>query len=585
MTDGISRRNLLKTAGGVGASLWLPSLALAQASPQEILPLTSNSGVFIPPRGKSFMKFSFDFPEPSVAFEGLLFSFRLHTFENTYGIDGDKIVVTEHEDGIEIASDGLVWAGGQQKAPGSLRARIRKTGGALEWTVEAEAGHDIKSVATILRGVPRGRISAGGLALFDPGEDEVLFGYPFGVGAATGVRHIATPLVAIERPDEGFFVISGLNESVRPNRFYLQPGPDGYRAEIIYEAAGWQRDKRIESCRWRISPRSGLEDAYRAHYAHLERAFKMPAWESRTDMPGWLRDISLVVSLHGMHWTGYIFNDFAKMRRILDWLATKAPAERVLVFIPAWDGRYYWNYPLYEPDPLLGGEDGFRALIESGQELGYRFMPMFGANTANRLHETHPRYADGETRRVDGDPYYLNLVEWDNDRHNEGWMPFMNLGVESWRNWLSERISAIIERFGVDAYFLDISGRWLNNPDGDMDLGGRALVETLRERHPEVLACGEYYYDVQLGYLPLQHSFSQRAYPQALLKYARAFMHLSHPAPGRGSSGVHESGFRELDPETLGIEEGRIPTITVVDDTFERHRDVMEEIARRAFGG
>ena len=44
----------------------------------------------------------------------------------------------------------------------------------------------------------------------------------------------------------------------------------------------------------------------------------------------------------------------------------------------------------------------------------------------------------------------------------------MNLGVDSWRAWLTDRIADVVERYGVDAYFLDIAGGWVNNPKADM---------------------------------------------------------------------------------------------------------------------
>ena len=89
------------------------------------------------------------------------------------------------------------------------------------------------------------------------------------------------------------------------------------------------------------------------------------------------------------------------------------------------------------------------------------------------------------------------------------------------------------------------------------------------------------HYDALLAFLPFYHVLSQSAYPEALNKYARAFQHLSHPAPGRGSTGVHEFGFRRFNTETLGLNDYQIPTLSVVDDTFDRHRDLMEQVIRR----
>ena len=44
----------------------------------------------------------------------------------------------------------------------------------------------------------------------------------------------------------------------------------------------------------------------------------------------------------------------------------------------------------------MGGEAGFRALIKDGQALGFKMMPMFGANTANR---EQPMFARDRRRR------------------------------------------------------------------------------------------------------------------------------------------------------------------------------------------
>ena len=186
----LSRRELLKSAAGAScvALTGMPAHAdpLAEAMPvtdsSGILPLTSTSEVFIPPRGASFMKFSYDFPEPAVEFAGLRFSFRLHTFENTYGLDRDSMKVESTSDGIEVTCTKLVWAGGQLTAQGTLRARFRQNGGRVEWSAVAEMEQPIKSLVTIVRGVPRGKISAGGIAFFDPHDDEILLGYPFGAG-------------------------------------------------------------------------------------------------------------------------------------------------------------------------------------------------------------------------------------------------------------------------------------------------------------------------------------------------------------------------------------------------------------------
>jgi hypothetical protein len=578
MIDPLSRRDWLKAMGAAGAGALLPPV---NASP-PILPLTSTSEVFVPPPGRAFQKFSFDFPEPSVEFAGLRFGFLVFSRENAYGLDASTITTAESGDDLLVTAGGLVWAGGQVRAPGRVSARLRRDGDAVVCDVTAEMDQPVKAVTTVLRGVPRGKLSSGGAEPFDPKDDEVLWGYPFGGGDLFGdntARGMGTPLAVVQHSEQEFLALSSLDDRVRTKRFYFQPGERGYRVELAHEVEGWLDQSRVQVPTWRVGRAASLEAAVAPHYAHLERAYRFPRWETRTDVPDWLRSTQLVVTLHGMHFTGYIFNDFARMLEILRWIGTQIAPERVLAFISAWDGRYYWDYPTYEAAPRLGGEAGFRRFVQEGHRLGFRIMPMFGANASNRRLANFGRFADAATERVDGDPFNLNWVDWDNDRHQEGFGVYMNLGVVSWRRWLSARIADVIERYGVDAYFLDIIGGWVNNTKADMHEGARQLVGELRARYPHVLACGEFLYDALLEFIPLYHVYTPRGVP-----YARFFSHLSHPAPGRGSSGVHESGFNHWDAATLSLSkrEGLIPTLNVVDDTFTKYRDQMAAVIAQA---
>ena len=495
--DGLSRRDWLKVVGAVGAAGVVSGAAAAAEAmtpaplpnAADVLPLTSTSDVYVPPRGDAYMKFSFDFPEPSVAFGGYRFGFLVFTDENTYGLDASRITASETGDSMRLTCTGFVWAGGQEKAPGSLVATFRRSGTTIEWDAAVEMPRPIKTVTTIIRDVPRGSISLGGGRLFDPKDNETLGGYTFGAGdlhgpgAATG---IATALAVVQASDQAFVALSSLDTRVRPKRFYFQPGGRGYRVEAVYEHDAWRNDTRLTVPAWRIARATSLDDAVAPHMAHVERAFGLEPWETRPDVHPWRRKVAMVTTLHGMHYTGFMFNDYARMLEILRWIATQIPPERVLAFISAWDGRYYWDYPNYVAPARMGGEAGFRRLVSEGQKLGFKMMPMFGANSANRHQPVWPRISSGVTQKIDGDRYDLNWVDWNNDRHQDGWLTYMNLGADSWRNHLTGRIADAIERYGVNAYFLDIIGGHVNSTTGDMHEGTRRLVMDLREKYPKV---------------------------------------------------------------------------------------------------
>lgn len=593
MTEPISRRDWIKTVGVVGAGAIVapdallaegtpvapaPAAALATAPPGEIVDLVSTSEIFIPPRGRAYQKFSYDFPEPSVVFGDYRFGFLVFTDENTYGLDRSALRADLTGDQLRITCDRFVWAGGQEKAPGKLVATLRRTGSTIEWNATVEMNRPVKTVTTIIRGVPRGFVSFGGGG-FPPqqNDSESLSGYPFGGGDLNASGSMGTPLLMIQTPADVFYV-SSLDERVRPKRFYLAPGESSYRVEAIHEHDAWRNDTRVEVPPWRLGRAASADEAANLHMAHLEKAYSIPTWETRRDVPDWTRRIAMVTTLHGMHYTGYMFNDYAKMLDTLRWMSTQIPGERVLAFISAWDGRYYWDYPTYRVSDRMGGDAGFKRLVDEGHKLGFKIMPMYGMNSANKKLDSWPKIADSITHKIDGNAYNLDWVDWNNDRHQDGWLGYMNLGSDSWRNHLEGRIAEMIDRYGVDAYFLDIAGGHVNSTNGDMHEGTKKLVTDLRSRYPHVLCVGEMPYDALHAFIPMYHAGGGPRWQ----KYSKFFQHLSSPAPGRGSSGVHESGFGRFNNETLSLSPNAIPTLQVVDDTFAKHRDVMAAIIQKA---
>jgi len=570
--DLLTRRDALSLAASAlvttSASGSRAALGNSRGS-SDVVFLNSRDGVYTPARGEAVMQFGFDFPEPSVQVGAFLIGFRLHTFENVYALDAQKIKVSREPNAVTIVCEGLLGAGGQEKALGKLIAQFSVApDGVIEWQARAEAASPIKSITTVVRGLPRGELSISGGDFADRGDDEKIFEYPQLFGG------MSTPFAMLKAADGRLFELSARQSAVRPARFFFQPGPDGYRVELIHEHEGWARSASIETCRWRTGPATSFTASAAAHFAHVEKTYGLPRWESRNDVPAWMRETQLVLSLHGAHWTGYIYNDYARQLEILRWAAKQIDPRKVLVFLPAWDGRYYWNYPLYRPEPRMGGVEGFKRLIGDAQRMGFHLAPMFGMNTANKELPQFDSFADASTEHVDGDAFDLNWVDWDNDRRNEGWTPVMNIGVTSWRRWLADKISAVITEFGVDAYFLDIAGAWENNRKADMYAGTLELIADLRARHAGVPPIGEMLYDAQMACIPMSQVTRYAQYPAGQDAYIRNYEHLSRPAPGRGSTGVHEAGFGRYKPD-IAPHQRAIPTLTIVDDTFTKYRSEM----------
>src|SRR6185312_4042380 len=100
----------------------------------------------------------------------------------TYGFDRSRMRAAGSADALELTCDGFVWAGGQERADGRLTASFTRRDGIIEWHITAEADRPIKSITTVIRDVPRGRVSVGGGQLTDVKDGDFLAGYPFGAG-------------------------------------------------------------------------------------------------------------------------------------------------------------------------------------------------------------------------------------------------------------------------------------------------------------------------------------------------------------------------------------------------------------------
>ena len=151
----------------------------------------------------------------------------------------------------------------------------------------------------------------------------------------------------------------------------------------------------------------------------------------------------------------------------------------------------------------------------------------------------------------------------------------MNLGAEPWRKHLEGRIADMIERYGVDAYFLDIVGGHVNSTTGDMHEGTRRLVEDLRAKYPKVAVRRR---DAVRRAARIHPDVSRRR------RAALAEVHAVLPASERAGAGPrHRAACTNRDsddstPRRWSLSPNAIPTLQVVDDTFTKYRDVMAAI-------
>ncbi|MEK0316620.1 hypothetical protein [Cohnella sp. 56] len=529
---------------------------------------------------------SFEIRQPWFTFGDWTFALSVYTFENGYGLPEDETVVSgDIEAGrMRIAAPSLTWANGQETAAGgaSILAESIVSGRCVRFGIQAEAGKAIRSAKLTLRGVPKGEIvnlrettsravPESGLALHYP----------------EGWRNLYTPLAVLRTEGGKLLYFRSTDPLVRDKRFVFLPAADGsLDVELIFEEDAAKTTNSLRVPAWEVGVCDSLEEIMAKQTAELERSLHLTPWEERSDVPAWAKDISLVAAIHMQHWNGYIFNDYEKTGDTLEWLAERIEGKRILAYLPGWEGRYYWQYGDYRPDPRMGGEAGFERLMERAQRLGIRVMPMFGMNIVNRATENFEQWGMTSLARTAGGFPIVGSVDWDGSRHyDHGHGAFLHPGAPGWQNRLVGQIRGLMDRYGFDGVFLDISAAWVNDPNYHYYEGLLQLCRRIREGRPDSFVAGEAWYDAAGLATPLMQSghtdgvmhWHDEPYAPIFDQYNRSFGHLCLGAPGKGSTGVHEHGFN---PGCIRapLRKGIIPTVTIVDDTLRSAPGGVEEI-------
>jgi hypothetical protein len=525
--------------------------------------------------------FSFDFQDPFFEFKGLHWGFRVFTIQNTYGPDPDKIEIHKTSKRLRIEAQGFFWAGRQKKGPGWLLANLNRNGNTIEWWVEAEHSEPIKGIGTLIKGLKPGKVlnSVWEFEELNVGTARI-FAYPSCPWLSwTAVGPLPTPLFFIQHEGNRKYTFAwSLDDKVRPKRFVVScESEEELIMELHHEEDARKFETHITTPLWRMGQCDECGTIVKDRMRLMEKRWGLKPWEERPDVPEWARKIALVVNLHGAHWTGFVFNTFERQLEILKWLNKRINGQHILAFLAGWDGRYYYKYPRYEADPDLGGSQGLKRLVDGAHNMGIHVIPMFGAVAVSVQFMKKLGMEDAMVRDKYGNTLISNWVDWDNDRDRDNiWFP-TNLGHPKFQEYMFNRICRTVDNFGVDGAFLDISHFWENDPNYSFFEGMRSLAQRLHERYKDFLIFGESWYDALLGVTPIvhAHTYLPRQWPEFFQKYARMTYHLSWPAPGRGSSGVHELGFSSF--QVPDPNRDIIVTLSIVNDTLPDHAKEVEQ--------
>ncbi len=514
----------------------------------------------------------------------------IYTFSNAYSLDPENTQIQEEDGVITLACSRLLTCGGQVPARGDAEVTVRLLGNRIAVSAAAHVAkstEEIRCLKLSVKGLKSGEI----MNLVDHrprkiGPEGIRFSYPH------GWRDAAAPLVILSQPEGGFLYFRSLDRFVRRKTFVFNPQDDGLCAELIFEEDARDMGNRIAVPDWEIGyteRADEMTELMESQRIKVAEDYGLLPWEERPDVPDWARKISLVAAIHGQHWTGYIFNDYAAMLENIKRLCDRIEPERILAYLPGWEGRYYWQYGDYGPDERMGGEKGFRTLCEEAGKLGVHLMPMFGINIVSTHHEGFATWGETSEPRTASGNFGRGSVDWDGSRHyDHGSLRSLNPAAPKWQNRLVRQITCLAEEYGFHAVFLDIAAGWHNDPNHKVYPGVFRMARRLRQNDPQMLLAGEGWYDalgsciplLQCGHTNGKMHWHDESYGAMFDTYTREFAHLCLGDPSRLSTGVHELG---TNPEWRApLRKGVIPTLTVVDGTLENAPERVELIIEDA---
>ena len=517
------------------------------------------------------LPFCFDFGDRYIETGDWSLAFRVYTEQNVYTPDPHAVTVKTDGDAVTISADGFAWGGLQQRLGGRFAAHLRLDHRAVEVDLEADIDERIKGTAVLVHGVPGGAtldkdLGFGDLAL----NRNDLRQYP---------NTLRLPLFAVRHADGTHTAAASLDDQVRGKTFAMAPDGDTWVMELHHHEDARQWSTHQATPTWRIERTpdpSGLIDR---RCEILERAWDVQPWDTRDDVPDWMRRVGLVLNLHGMHWTGFIFNDYADQLDVIRYVCERIDGRHVLAYTPAWDGRYNYNWPNYYASERMGGADGLKRMVEGAHELGAHVVPQMGAVSVNRRFLPQGLF-DAASQDGYGNAY-VKQVEWDGDHVGDTYRVNANIGHPGFRQFLFDCGCRAVDTYGYDGLFFDINQTYHNDPRFHITEGHRDLACRFHERYDSFLMFGENWYDALLGPYPFTHGFNGRDagylrnWADRFDRYMRITYHLVHPATGRGSTGVYESGFEE--PWVPDPEINAIPAISFVEDTMADYREGVDE--------
>jgi hypothetical protein len=436
----------------------------------------------------------------TISFENYVFRFWVLTPANVY--EPSKLRISTSGKNTIASSSELTYGDGSGSVPGELKVVFSRTSRGISWSASASTPELIKGIKVAIEPLPLGTLMVplGHSVNLQPDEPGRAFVFPGGYyprrhTSGTGVTPASGPLpiwaaqFALLRSGDHTLYLHGEQYPPHVKKLWIYREGDHQTLHLYDEALGCQRATNFSTTVWYLETVADWQRAVDEYTAWMSSAYGLRSFAERSDVQPWLKDLGLVVLLHGIGTNNHVGYTFVEMAEQLTRLADRFPSQRMLVKVLGFEGRIDNTWPDNTPAEQLGGVSGFEHLASTCRQLGIHLMPhlnVWGASYANPTTESLLPY---RILDLEGRPVTWSF-DRDGDEIDEEIFAYISPDAPEFRQVMRTKVSEIVNR-GVDAVFLDQTGTFVNDLRYDHFQGLQALYTELRRAMPGIQFVGE----------------------------------------------------------------------------------------------
>ncbi len=228
------------------------------------------------------------------------------------------------------------------------------------------------------------------------------------------------------------------------------------------------------------------------HKKWMKENFNLVEYKNHPHFPKWMNDINFILELWGARKTMRSHHTFEQMiDRIIKWKELHNPKE-TLLYLPGFANNGVDSLaPNYDPSKQCGGPKKFKELIDTAHELGYKVMIHTNILAMTFVHPLYEEFKKFTTT----DPWGRELtwgLDIDGDWLPEPFFAYMNPGYKEWGDLMIKILGDLINKYKLDAVFVDQTLLAFNNDRGPNFIQGmHDHIKRLQEEFPNVLFAGE----------------------------------------------------------------------------------------------